>query len=270
MAAVRSLVPLALSLLVLAPAATRADHVEWFNPVGAKVTAGNIVSGTTPMALRIFHSSAGAVSGSATIPLNLPSGATVDSVYLCYVCAGDVGAATMTGVALRTMSLPMGTTTVLNDATSHQSLAGECLGLNVADVGTFGAYQIQVSYTLPTQASLEIGAIGIKLKNVVAAVSEPIEIARSSLWLGPSAPNPFSRQTRIEYAVAAPTHVRLQIVDAAGRIVRDLVGRDMAVGRYTEWWDGRDDHGREMPSGIYYSRVSSDRDSQSERVIRLR
>jgi hypothetical protein len=117
---------------------------------------------------------------------------------------------------------------------------------------------------------VEIGAIGVKLITPVVGVNEPGSPSIPSLGLAPSWPNPFSPRTRIEYLVAEPGRVRLQIVDTAGRVVRTLVDRASVPGQYTEWWDGHDDDGRALPSGVYFSRVANDRESRAGRLVLLR
>jgi hypothetical protein len=117
---------------------------------------------------------------------------------------------------------------------------------------------------------VEIGAIGVKLTTPVVGVNEPPGSSTPSLAIAPGWPNPFSPRTRIEYLVAEPGRVRLQIVDTAGRVVRSLVDRDLTPGPYTAWWDGRDDGGRALPSGVYFSRVANDRESRMGRLVLLR
>jgi len=249
-----------------------ADHVEWFNPLLAKVSGGAVVAGATPEALRIQHpGGASPVPGTVTIPLSVRSNGTVDSIYVCYRgAAGEFANTRITGIALRTMALPTATTTLLTDNAVHQNTTGECLGLNVADVAPFGAPDIVISYTLESMTFLEIGAIGIRLSNVVTAINDPMEPAAPSLSLEPSVPNPFSPNTRIAYGVTEPGHVRLQVVDVAGRVVRTLVDRTLASGQYSSVWDGRDQSGRPVAAGVYYSRVASDHQAQSQQMIRLK
>ena len=66
--------------------------------------------------------------------------------------------------------------------------------------------------------------------------------------------------------------VRLVVYDATGRYVRELVNRSVAVGFHMVVWDGRDNTGREMGSGVYLYRLqwqaasSQDGDSTPDRV----
>ncbi len=74
----------------------------------------------------------------------------------------------------------------------------------------------------------------------------------------PNTPNPFNPQTTIAYELASPQPVQLAIYDMRGRLVRALVSGDvMPAGRHTLVWDGRGDDGRELPSGVYLSRLEA-------------
>lgn len=70
-------------------------------------------------------------------------------------------------------------------------------------------------------------------------------------------PNPFNPRTTITFALTTEGPVRLQVFDAKGRLVRTLVDGLVADGMHEVVWDGRDDDGRDVPSGVYFSRVES-------------
>ncbi len=78
--------------------------------------------------------------------------------------------------------------------------------------------------------------------------------------LEPNVPNPFNPMTAIRYELAAPAVVTLRIHDLRGRLVRTLMaGRHLAAGPHRTLWDGRDDAGREAPSGVYFCRLAAGR-----------
>ena len=70
--------------------------------------------------------------------------------------------------------------------------------------------------------------------------------------LGQSNPNPFDRTTAIRYQIPTPGHVTLRVYDIVGKRVRTLVDREKGAGYYTAVWDGRDDGGEELSSGVYF------------------
>ena len=70
-------------------------------------------------------------------------------------------------------------------------------------------------------------------------------------------PNPFNPQTTIRYELASRTHVTLRVYDVSGAVVRTLVNGDKAAGSYSLTWNGRDDHGSAVSSGVYFYRISA-------------
>ncbi len=67
-------------------------------------------------------------------------------------------------------------------------------------------------------------------------------------------PNPFVRQTRIDYALPKQTSVEIVIYDVAGRKIKTLVSEIQKTGYYSMTWDGVDGRSRRISSGIYFIR----------------
>jgi len=70
-------------------------------------------------------------------------------------------------------------------------------------------------------------------------------------------PNPFNPSTEISYAIPTAGRVSLKIYDVRGRLVRTLVDAPQAAGRFTTRWDGRDDSGSAVASGVYVYRMQA-------------
>jgi hypothetical protein len=70
-------------------------------------------------------------------------------------------------------------------------------------------------------------------------------------------PNPFNPHTQINYVIGRADHVRLEVYDLRGRVVRTLLDGTLASGSGSVGWDGRDESGRDVPSGVYFSRLST-------------
>ncbi len=66
-------------------------------------------------------------------------------------------------------------------------------------------------------------------------------------------PNPFNPTVTIGYSMPAPGPVNIEIYDVAGRRVRALEAGHRDAGEHTTAWDGRDDAGRALPSGVYFA-----------------
>jgi len=88
--------------------------------------------------------------------------------------------------------------------------------------------------------------------------------------LAPNEPNPFSPQTSIDYSLAREGHVRIRVFSAGGRAVRTLVNTRMPAGPHETVWNGTDDAGRPVASGVYWCRLESGSFRMSRRMILLR
>ncbi|HSG27180.1 MAG TPA: FlgD immunoglobulin-like domain containing protein, partial [Candidatus Krumholzibacterium sp.] len=83
-------------------------------------------------------------------------------------------------------------------------------------------------------------------------------------------PNPFNPCTRISFDLGAPCQVDLRIFDVAGRLVRTLVDEHRRGGRFEEIWDGRDDRGGKVASGVYFYRLRAAEFIESKKMVLLR
>ncbi len=68
-------------------------------------------------------------------------------------------------------------------------------------------------------------------------------------------PNPFLDRTRFSFELKHPDRVELAVYDVAGRRVRHLLAERRDSGLHEIEWDGRDETGRRVPSGVYYFRL---------------
>ncbi len=83
-------------------------------------------------------------------------------------------------------------------------------------------------------------------------------------------PNPFNPKTTIEFSLAAPMGVKLCVYDLAGRRVRVLLDEVLEVGTHTEHWDGCNDFGHVMASGVYTVRLESEAAIDRRKVMLVR
>ncbi|MDH4037771.1 MAG: choice-of-anchor B family protein [Candidatus Krumholzibacteria bacterium] len=88
--------------------------------------------------------------------------------------------------------------------------------------------------------------------------------------LGQNYPNPFNPATTIEYETLSPTRVVLRVYDVSGGCVRTLVDARQPAGAHRVSWDGRDDAGRAVASGVYYSRLEAGTTRDAKRMVLLK
>ena len=86
-------------------------------------------------------------------------------------------------------------------------------------------------------------------------------------------PNPFmaaSGHTVIPFSLGSSQRVTLRVFDLGGRLVRTIIDDVMTDGDHELAWDGRDDHGRVAPNGIFVYRLETENFAAARRMVKLR
>ena len=83
-------------------------------------------------------------------------------------------------------------------------------------------------------------------------------------------PNPFEQGTAIQFRLPESGAFSLRVYDVAGRLVRVLDGGRAAAGPREVAWDGRDDAGTPVASGVYFARLETATRVESRRMVLLR
>ncbi|NUO82875.1 T9SS type A sorting domain-containing protein, partial [candidate division KSB1 bacterium] len=83
-------------------------------------------------------------------------------------------------------------------------------------------------------------------------------------------PNPFNPETAIKYQLAKSGHVRLSIYTSLGQEVRRLVDGNQPAAYHLFVWDGRDDAGNSLPSGVYFYRLESGSFTAMKKMIMMK
>ncbi len=90
-------------------------------------------------------------------------------------------------------------------------------------------------------------------------------------FLAPATPNPFRNSLTISFGLKNDARVKIQVIDATGRVVNTLVNASMSAGNHTVTWNGRDEAGNSVKRGIYFVRmVTSDGFSATNRIVLMR
>jgi len=83
-------------------------------------------------------------------------------------------------------------------------------------------------------------------------------------------PNPFNPVTRISYDIIEPTNVTIRIYDLLGQSVKTLVNERKDVGFYTTLWNGLDQSGAMVASGVYIYRFETERFTATKKMLLLK
>lgn len=99
------------------------------------------------------------------------------------------------------------------------------------------------------------------------AVVETIGTVASSFALSQNYPNPFNPSTTIKFSVPQAEKVRLEVYDIQGNLIRSLVDYDLyQPGSYQIVWNGNDNHGRRVASGIYFAKMNAGKFHQTKKM----
>lgn len=97
---------------------------------------------------------------------------------------------------------------------------------------------------------------------------EPLPSTTAATFrLEPNYPNPFNPETRIDFGIATAERVTVLVFDPLGRVVATLVDDHLAAGRYRARWDGRDDGGHAVVSGVYFYRIRAGAFQQTRKMV---
>jgi hypothetical protein len=83
-------------------------------------------------------------------------------------------------------------------------------------------------------------------------------------------PNPFNPSTVIEFTIPQRTHVEVSVYNLRGQRVANLIDKKMSRGSFRTIWNGRDESGLPVTSGIYYYRLKTDDYIETRKMVLLK
>ncbi len=105
---------------------------------------------------------------------------------------------------------------------------------------------------------------------IISNNKEAIELLPSSYALEQNYPNPFNPSTVISYQIPEMTNVQIKIYDALGREIRTLIDEIKPAGKYNIAWDGRDNSGNLVSSGVYFYKIVAGNFVQTKKMILMK
>jgi hypothetical protein len=182
-----------------------------------------------------------------------------------------------------------------NDTTFTDSLGNyQFIGLPVGDYCVFrNPVTFKYCFTPLDSDAFEINFLGT---TDVGEGLDTLNLSPKTYHLYQNYPNPFNPATKIpftvhgsrfmvrspihttqekavgssEFVVRGPSHTTLTIYNILGQKVRTLVDEPKEAGRYEATWDGKDEDGNSVASGIYFYQLKADEYCQTQKMILLR
>ena len=97
------------------------------------------------------------------------------------------------------------------------------------------------------------------------SVDDMPRVLTSRVW-----PNPFNPKTTLEYGVPRAGRVVIKLFDVRGQLIRTLVDAHVDAGVYQQEWNGKDDSGATVASGVYFAETRSGGVSKVEKLALVR
>ncbi len=107
------------------------------------------------------------------------------------------------------------------------------------------------------------------LIDISLSLVESTPVARGSI-LRQNRPNPFNPVTELGFQLPTAGSVRLEVLDVTGRLVRTLVNGPMTEGAHTAMWDGTNETGESVASGIYLYHLKGNEWNETKRMVLIR
>jgi hypothetical protein len=126
-----------------------------------------------------------------------------------------------------------------------------------------------VSYGDTTYALTQASGSFKMTAAIQTGVDDPAAVPRS-FALMQNYPNPFNPSTTIEYSLERRAQVTLNIYDVLGQSVKRLVDESKSAGEYRVVWDGRNESGKSVASGVYFYRLEVNNHVDSKKMILLK
>jgi endonuclease I len=103
------------------------------------------------------------------------------------------------------------------------------------------------------------------------SIDETAQVIPTNLTLSPAYPNPFNPQVTLSFEISEDTEfTQIQIFDIQGQLMDTPIQNAYSIGAYSVIWDGTNQSGEALPSGIYLVKLSTPQESRFQRITLLR
>jgi hypothetical protein len=123
---------------------------------------------------------------------------------------------------------------------------------------------------LPDGDEIELDDVVVREVTSADAIDQPFIVAPARFTLASNYPNPFNPETTIEFSLDKANDVTLNVYSITGQLVRTLINQSMAVGDHLVKFNGRDDLGQILSSGVYFYQLQSGDQVATNKMILMK
>jgi hypothetical protein len=142
----------------------------------------------------------------------------------------------------------------------------DAIGFERHDWKSYG--QIGLRFEAPDGTEMKIENIfdlGPAVSLDTHPTDEPERDLESAIY-----PNPFNPSTTVAFELTAPDRVSVRVYDVSGRLVKTLADNSFSAGAHELHWNGFDNRGARVASGIYFIRIESGAYAVTRRAVMLK
>ncbi len=138
------------------------------------------------------------------------------------------------------------------------------------DTDYSGVSNLEEFYFQKTASDVVLNDLELWKLNTSTSVEEKTNKSPSGFDLKQNYPNPFNPETTIEFRLQKQSYIVLQILDTGGKLVKSMVNENKSPGTHRTVWNGMNDSGKPVSSGIYFYRITSEDISETGKMALLR
>ncbi len=172
---------------------------------------------------------------------------------------------------------------ILTDTDRWQTIVSSSVGLNAGSADQAAIFGVNFQgVSIPNEVGIVI-ASGNSMDEIRSAlqagqhvfqqatdVDDDNGILPTTFSLSQNVPNPFNAETRIEFNLPSAGDYQLSIINSLGQTVRGFSGHVLGAGAGEIFWDGRDNSGSDVASGVYFYRLEFKGSAQTKRMVLLK
>ena len=137
------------------------------------------------------------------------------------------------------------------------------------DENSTGTYEVTLDITDNYQPPSR-NTLNFEWDVVVEDISTSQELLPIATAIYQNYPNPFNPTTTINYSLKEDSKVSLNIYNIKGQKVKQLVSDQLSAGQHSAIWNGKDDNGKSVSSGIYFYKLKTENYEKTKRMVLLK